>query len=86
MCQAQGGQGAVASPPAHLMQDLSLGPQSFHLSGAHPEGVGAPRAPPDPGHKLSSAQLVMGNKDKPQILSVHLALLEHELSISDDRG
>lgn len=52
--------------PHHLVRGLSLGPQSFHLSGAHPEGAGAPRAPPDPGHKLSSAQLgTRGKRMKP---------------------
>lgn len=33
--------------PHHLMPDLPLGPQSFRLSGAHPEEADAPRDPPD---------------------------------------
>lgn len=47
MCQVQGEQGAVAPPQVHLMPDLPLGPQSFRLSGAHPEEADAPRDPPD---------------------------------------
>ena len=62
MCQAQGGQGAVAPPQVHSMLGLPLGPQSFRLSEAHPEEAGAPRDPPDLGHQLSSAQLGTGKK------------------------
>lgn len=58
MCQAQDGQGAGAPPRTHLvLLGLPLGPQSFRVSGAHPEEADAPRAPPDPGHKLASAPL-----------------------------
>ena len=46
----------------HSMLGLPLGPQSFRLSGAHPEEAGAPRDPPDLGHKLSSAKLGTGKK------------------------
>lgn len=48
--------------PHHVVPDPLLGPQSFHLLGAHPEGVGVPRAPPDLGHRLSSGPLGMGKK------------------------
>lgn len=54
----------IPPKPHHLVQGLPLAPQSFHLSGARPEGAGAPRALPDPGHKLSSAQLGMGKRDE----------------------
>lgn len=53
---------SATTSPHHLVPGLPLVPWSFHLSGAHPEGVGAPRVLPDPGHKLSSAQLGMGMK------------------------
>lgn len=53
---------SLTANPHQLVPGLPLGPQSFHLSGAYPEGVDAPRAPPDPAHKLSFAQLETGKK------------------------
>lgn len=56
------GSPSATTEPHRLVPGLPPVPWSFHLSGAHPEGVGAPRVLPDPGHKLSSAQLGMGMK------------------------